>query len=248
MLAWHNSERGIGPGCLRLFGLDRLLRSSVAMIAAGDAMGRFLSTGQVGRLCGVSAVTVAKWIDRGVLRGHVTPGGHRRVTAADLIKFLERYRMYVPPELETDVVRRILVADPDDRFRESLRIAVEAVSPKFQFCGVASGTQALVLVGSWRPHIVMLGLGLEDVDPLEICRWLSDIPENAAMVLVVVTRELDEHTTMDSDTRVPVVLVPRSRILASPESFLEELAQMSDKASAVSRGVGARVSVAPEGS
>lgn len=190
-------------------------------------MDRFLSTGQVSRLCGVSPVTVAKWVDRGSLQGHVTPGGHRRVTVDDLIGFLKRYRMKVPRELERDAARRILVADPNERFRELLAKAARTVSPNCPYRSVASGTRALVLVGSWRPDVLLLGLALEDIDPLEACRRLADIPENAATVMAVVTREIDEHTTMGLEARMPVVLVPRSKIMADPESFLQELVALS---------------------
>lgn len=206
-----------------------------SVIATRDSPGRFLSTGQVSRLCGVSPVTVAKWVDRGALRGHVTPGGHRRITTADLARFLKQYRMSVPPELESDPVQRVVVADPDDRFQESLKIAVESVSPGCQYWGVASGTQALVLVGSWRPNVILLGLGLGDVDPLEVCRWLSDMPESPVRVMAVVTTELDERTTMGTDVHVPVVLVPRARILESPAAFLQELLQISLNGSTVHR-------------
>lgn len=203
------------------------------VIASGDSMGRFLSTGQVSRLCGVSPVTVAKWVDRGALRGHVTPGGHRRVTTGDLIEFLKQCRMRVPAELENGSAQRVVVADPDDRFQESLRIALEDVSPGCRYWGVASGTQALVLVGSWRPDIILLGLGLGDVDPLEVCRWLSDMPDSAVKVMAVVTTELDERTTMGTEAHVSVVLAPRARIMASPAAFLEELVALSTNGSAV---------------
>lgn len=191
-------------------------------------MVQFLSTGQAGRLCGVSPVTVAKWIDEGMLRGHTTPGGHRRVAVTDLATFLKRHYMAVPPQLQTYAIRRLLAADPDETVHEALRSAAETFAPKLEYCGVLSGTQALVRLGSWRPHLVLLGLGLQDVDPLAVCRWLSHVPESAGSVVTVVTTELDERVEMGLDSKITVVFAPRSRILEGPGAFLKEVVRMVD--------------------
>ena len=44
-------------------------------------------------------MTIAKWIDQGVLPGHTTPGGHRRVKSSDLVRFLNKHGMPVPTGL-----------------------------------------------------------------------------------------------------------------------------------------------------
>ena len=47
-----------------------------------------LTTGQIASICEVSAVTVAKWIDSGDLKGHLVPGTRfRRVFHQDLVIF-----------------------------------------------------------------------------------------------------------------------------------------------------------------
>lgn len=47
------------------------------------------TTGQVAKICGVSANTVCKWIDRGVLAGYRIPDSRaRRVHRTELRKFL----------------------------------------------------------------------------------------------------------------------------------------------------------------
>ena len=41
---------------------------------------KWLTTGQVASACGVCPSTVRKWIDGGLLKGHLVPGSkHRRV-------------------------------------------------------------------------------------------------------------------------------------------------------------------------
>src|SRR3989449_7891256 len=45
---------------------------------------RYWGTQRVARVCQVSPATVANWIDQGLLKGHKTPTGRRRVEAEDL--------------------------------------------------------------------------------------------------------------------------------------------------------------------
>ena len=58
-----------------------------------------LTTGQVAELCAVSGQTVARWVDSGLLKGHLFPGTRRRrVLEADLIRFKKKYGI---PDFET---------------------------------------------------------------------------------------------------------------------------------------------------
>src|SRR5204862_411190 len=45
---------------------------------------RYWGTQRVARVCQVSPATVANWIDQGLLKGHKTPTGRRRVEAEAL--------------------------------------------------------------------------------------------------------------------------------------------------------------------
>jgi len=49
---------------------------------------RFFKTAQVADMLNVHQSTVNRWINTGELRAFTTPGGHRRITRADLIAFL----------------------------------------------------------------------------------------------------------------------------------------------------------------
>src|SRR5947199_10400578 len=61
---------------------------------------RSWATQRVARVCQVSPATVANWIDQGLLKGHKTPTGRRRVESDDLAAFLRAHGMGVPPDLE----------------------------------------------------------------------------------------------------------------------------------------------------
>jgi excisionase family DNA binding protein len=53
-----------------------------------------LTTGDVARLCNVSARTVQNWFDKGHLKGYKIPGTKiRRIPPAELIEFMKRNGM-----------------------------------------------------------------------------------------------------------------------------------------------------------
>jgi excisionase family DNA binding protein len=50
----------------------------------------FLTTGAVARCCGVSKVTVLRWIEKGYLASFKLPGGQNRVPRADFFTFANK--------------------------------------------------------------------------------------------------------------------------------------------------------------
>jgi len=48
----------------------------------------YVTTGVIAGYCGVSKVTVLRWIDKGYLTGFRTPEGHYRIHRDDFGKFL----------------------------------------------------------------------------------------------------------------------------------------------------------------
>jgi excisionase family DNA binding protein len=61
--------------------------------------GQLYTTHDVARLLQVDPSTVSKWIDRKVLMAFRTPGGHRRVRAADLREFCAKHQIPITGEL-----------------------------------------------------------------------------------------------------------------------------------------------------
>src|SRR5438093_8198812 len=82
---------------------------------------RYWGTQRVARVCQVSPATVANWIDQGLLKGHKTPTGRRRVESDDLAAFLRAHSMAVPAELERSHGREVVVVVEDDEgYRRAL--------------------------------------------------------------------------------------------------------------------------------
>jgi excisionase family DNA binding protein len=55
----------------------------------------YMTTGKVARLCGVSKVTVLRWIKKGDLVAFQLPGGQNRITAVDFMDFATKNKIPV---------------------------------------------------------------------------------------------------------------------------------------------------------
>lgn len=51
----------------------------------------YLTTGAVARYCGVSSVTILRWIQKGHLPAFRLPEGHHRIRRDDLNEFLTKH-------------------------------------------------------------------------------------------------------------------------------------------------------------
>jgi two-component system KDP operon response regulator KdpE len=91
---------------------------------------------------------------------------------------------------------RILVVDDERAIRRFLGLTLEAHG--YQVLDATSGEQALRLIASERPDLVVLDLGLPDLDGVQVItrtREWSDVP---IVVLSVRDREADKVRALDS--------------------------------------------------
>jgi MerR family transcriptional regulator, light-induced transcriptional regulator len=118
----------------------------------------YLSTVQVSQALGVSVTTVKRWVDEGRLPAHKTPGGHRKLLLADVLRLVRENdfpranlaRLTMPvaasesPEPATLVeqVQAVLERGEADTLRSLLQGAYQASMPMEQ---IADGVLAPVL-------------------------------------------------------------------------------------------------------
>lgn len=81
---------------------------------------------EVARMLGVSAMTVVRWIDKGVIPAFKTPGSHRRILRGDLKHFIRKMDFPTPPEFQGDQWKVLAVDDEED----VLDVLVRAFSGK----------------------------------------------------------------------------------------------------------------------
>ena len=146
-------------------------------------------TVEIARLLDVSPATAVNWIRAGKLRAWRTPGGHRRVPRAELLRFLRKNKMPVPEEL-CDQPRRVLVVDDDPGVRRVLlaafdEIAAKAVPDGIEVRFAEDGIAGLIDVGFFRPDVLVLDIVLPGMDGYEVCRRIRSYPDFRPLILAI---------------------------------------------------------------
>lgn len=171
-------------------------------------MNKFLTTHQIAGLLGVSERTVANWIDRGHLDAFRTPGGHRRVAPDSLREFLRVRRMPVPEELSEEV--RVLVVEDDAPVAATLKGFLEKAPQSYEVATIGDGVSALIQIGNWKPHVVLLDIIMPGMDGLEVCRKIKSNDSLGEVQVVFVTgyTEIEAETVKRDTGAIDVLFKP----------------------------------------
>jgi DNA-binding NarL/FixJ family response regulator len=79
---------------------------------------------------------------------------------------------------------RIVIADNDRRFADELRLSIEAHGA-FEVVGIAGdGEEAIQLVETLKPSLVLMDVAMPGVDGVEATRKLRNMSEGPAVVLM----------------------------------------------------------------
>lgn len=160
-------------------------RLSVCCDVDSGRMKKSLSTSEVARLLGVTAGSVANWIDRNRLKAGRTPGGHRRIVVSDLVDFLKRQKLPIPPELIPSPAR-IVIVDDDASVTKWIAAEIKAQHPDFEVLEAHDGFSAGEIVGARKPDVVVLDLLMPGIDGYEVCRRIkaTEATKHAAVLAI----------------------------------------------------------------
>ncbi|MBF0191175.1 MAG: response regulator [Magnetococcales bacterium] len=74
----------------------------------------------------------------------------------------------------------------------NLKLLGQILKGSYQVCVATSGRKALELVALNRPDLVLLDLGLPDMDGLEVCRAIRENPHTRSIPILFVTGREEE--------------------------------------------------------
>ena len=155
---------------------------------------KYWGTQRVARVCQVSPATVAHWIDQGLLKGHKTPTGRRRVEAAELVKFLRTREMTVPADLRDALGRDVVVVvDDDHAYLQALTKTIEKAELGVEVVKASSGVDALLEIGRVRPSLIVLDFSLPDLNAVEVIERLLEPGRQLDAEVLVVTGGIREE-------------------------------------------------------
>ncbi|OIN98429.1 MAG: DNA-binding response regulator [Desulfovibrionaceae bacterium CG1_02_65_16] len=86
--------------------------------------------------------------------------------------------------------RRIMVVEDHAQTRELLQYNLQAAGYDVRAAG--AGEQGLEIMDRWRPDLVLLDLMLPEIDGLEVCRRLKQMPALRAVPVIMLTARGDE--------------------------------------------------------
>lgn len=152
----------------------------------------YYTTVQIAKMMGVKAPTVINWIDDGLIHAYRTPGGHRRISLDELVRFarLYNYPLSVIPDVDEVTLestdRRVLVVDdePDvcERFRHYLK-----TQGGFQVDVAYSGFSAGVAMARFKPSLVIMDIFMPDMDGLDMLKVIREDPEMQKIPVIACT-------------------------------------------------------------
>jgi excisionase family DNA binding protein len=178
-------------------------------------MEKFLKTNDAALYLGVSRSSLTNWAKQGLISGGLTPGGHYRFTVAELDRFAAERGLNIPKQRpkEQDAVR-LLVIDDDPAFREFVKDALDVFSP-FELREAVDGMQGALLIGTWKPHLVIVDLRMPNMNGVEFCRMLKDNPDTADVRVVIASAYLSPEAREEiTELGVDVVLEKPVRLSA----------------------------------
>jgi len=149
-------------------------------------MGRSLSTFKIAQLLDVNASSVANWIDQDRLHAHRTPGGHRRVSIENLLRFLREMKMPVPEELDVPPAR-ILVVDDEPALCQMIARSLRLANPEYEVIEAGDGFRAGQIIATMKPDVVILDLRMPGMDGFEVCRVIKAQEETSHALVLAMT-------------------------------------------------------------
>src|SRR2546428_1027925 len=149
----------------------------------------YLTTGEVASRCQVSVGTVKNWIEAGQLEAFRTPGGPFRIRASASRRFQTAFGFVAEP----DEGPKILVVDDQRDFVDLALATLKELLPDARLEGACGGYEALLRIGSFQPHLLVLDLRMPGLDGFEVCRRVKEAPLTKATKIVAMTGVGDDQ-------------------------------------------------------
>ena len=152
------------------------------------------TTGEIADLSYVTINAVKKWINSGKIDAFKTPGGHYRIKRNVFKGFVEKYKFHLKEDIFPEK-KKILIVDNDREMLESLKNNVGAAHGRFEVETSTHGYEALIKVGSFMPHLIIMDLSMPMIDASEVLRFLREGLATRDIKILGLSRCAEEDTS-----------------------------------------------------
>ncbi len=184
----------------------------------------FCTTREAAALLGVSLSTAQLWAESGLLEAWKTGGGHRRISRQSIERLLANPAgrdvpaEVVPTRRATDVAQgsatppapfNILVVEDDPTLRRLYELNLHGwpMQPEIRTAG--DGYEALICMGNTKPDLLIADLQMPGMDGFRMLHTISNAPELAGMVIVVVSGLDAEEIVLGGGVPDGIPLLPK---------------------------------------
>lgn len=172
-----------------------------------DAEPVYVMTREAARHLGVSAPTVARWVERGLLRAHRTPGGHRRIRMEDVAVLA----VSLPPGSARGEGAGSLVLLDADPGRAALFAAQASAVHGVRVAWVGTVFEAGLWLARLDAVALLVDAAMPGVDPVALGHTLLTVPGARHVPVVVVGDQAGAVSLSSPVGRVLATIAARVR-------------------------------------
>ena len=148
--------------------------------------GAYVSTREAAELLGISLRTAQLWVEQGALLAWKTNGGHRRILMQSVEKILEERRKLNSNNTKQadDAQIRVAIVEDDQDLGKLLELAIIGFNINAHIQIATDGFSGLVMIGQFKPHIVIADLNMPDMDGFRMLKAIQGTEFSPNKVIV----------------------------------------------------------------
>ena len=147
----------------------------------------YVSTREAADLLGISLRTAQLWVESGVLLAWKTSGGHRRILRKSVNALLEeRARQANAPASKgkAGAARKLVIVEDDQDLTRLIELSLSDLAEPLEIRSAKDGFEGLVLIGQFRPDVVIADLNMPGMDGFRMINSLLGSEFAPAKIIV----------------------------------------------------------------
>lgn len=190
----------------------------------------YCTTAEAAKLLGTSIRTAQLWVESGQLEAWKTEGGHRRIARSSVERLLSREPV---PGASRGAARamapaagskfRILVVDDDTKILRLFERQIAAWELDVEVATASDGYEALVMLGSNRPDLLIADLHMPHVNGFKMLQTILTIPQLSEMPVLVVSGLSPAQIRAEGNLPAAVPVLPKPVQFDEVRSYVEPL-------------------------
>ncbi|MGB9677660.1 MAG: response regulator [Candidatus Ratteibacteria bacterium] len=150
---------------------------------------KFYTTGELGKMIGVSRVTVYKWIKNKKIEGVRLPGGRWVILKKEAERIIKERNL--DTEIEKEI--KILIGDDNVDIVNSLKEFLERRNRNFRIIPAYNGFEVGRYLYSFKPEVLILDVFMPGINGFEILNIVKNDPKLRGIFVIVITGYPEEE-------------------------------------------------------